>query len=334
LKEGNPIAFRWCPKNGGIPPATTDLPFREIATNAYAEQVERKPGDFWIDFPLFIGEQPYGKLTLAFSSESPPPARVLDDLNVISSILTQHLKRLQLDEARLAEMRSMQQRAIAVTAHDLVTRISSLPVFLADYRDLEELLTGSEREEVKRVNDLFEDRLQSAMDVLERAKLRLGEVRPTFAEFDLCKVLLDALNSVDSDRGGGRTEIVNPEADGRVMIDGDRSLITGVFLELISDSVTMQQPRIPVQVKIRVERRSDENRVIIDYTDNGPGVPDELKENIFEYLTSYRPGQTRKGLGLGLGFVRETIQVHSGSITEIGRHGHGVHFRIALPIKR
>jgi len=333
LSEGKAVAFRWCPPDRTIPSSNTDLQYRSIPHNAYSDQVERQPGDFWIDFPLFVGDVPYGKLTLAFPSHSPPPARYIDDLGVISEILAHHLKRFESDGMRLAEARSLQQRAIAVTAHDLATRISSLPIFLADYRDLEVLLTGGEQLEIRRINDRFQTRLQAAMDVLERAKLRLSEVKPVPSEFNLLEVVHDALRSIDRASGAGRTEVVNPGSDNGILINADKSLLSGVFLELVSDSVTMYAGKASLQVQIRIVRQPENNLVVVDYTDNGPGVPEQLKERIFEYLVSYRPGQKRQGLGVGLGFVKEAIHAHHGTIKEVGQFGQGVHFHIELPIK-
>jgi len=333
LTEEKPIAFRWHPKNEQIPPSTTDLRYRTVTENAYSDKVERQPGDYWIDFPLFVGGRPYGKLTLAFASQAPPPDRYMSDLGVISDILAHHLKGLELNEIKFAEMRSLQQRAIAITAHDLATRIASLPIFLADYRDLEELLTGDQRAEAKRINDRFQARLQTAMDVLERAKLRLAEVKPKYSEFDLVDVAREALRLIDPAKGIGTTRNQNPNSEKKVLIEGDKAHLSGVFLELVSDSLTMHNGSTLLCVEIQFTTQFKENRVVVDYTDNGPGVPEELKEKIFEYLISYRPGQKRHGLGLGLAYVRETIQAHGGTIREVGHFGSGVHFHIEIPIK-
>lgn len=329
LSEKREIAYRWVPKKRKIPRVDTDLVFQTVDENAYYTKVERDPGDFWIDFPLFIGTESFGKVTIAFPSSSPPPEKLMEDLRVISEILTHHLRRLQLDEVRKAEMLTLQQRAVAVTAHDLATRIASLPIYLQDYRDLEENLKGGPLEELKRINECFEARLNSAMQTLEQAKLRLSEVLPVRSRFDLLGVIREALRSVDPLKGGTTVLPAQASNDGDVWINADPQHISGVFLELVSDSVTMFPSTHGLKITVSV--RAERDDVVIDYQDNGPGVPDDIKTRIFDYLVSYRPGHKRKGLGLGLGYVREALRAHGGSIAEIGRYGSGAHFQIKLP---
>jgi signal transduction histidine kinase len=333
LTEGKPIAFRWGPKDHSITPATTDLQFRVVRQNAHSAKVERQPGDYWIDFPLFIADKQYGKLTLAFPSHAPPPLRYMDDLNVISEILTHHLKWLELNEVRLAEMQSLQQRAIAVAAHRLATRVSNLPIFLHDYRELEITLAGKEKETIARINSEFEPYLETTMTMLDRAKRRLAEVKPVYSEVDLAEVAREALRGIDSTKGGGSTEVVTGSFENGVVIEADKIHMSEVFLELVSNSITMHPGGRHLKVIIQICRVSETDSVIVDYLDNGPGVPDDWKKKIFDYLTSYRPGQERKGLGLGLGYASEAIRAHGGSIEEVGTFGIGAHFRIVIPIK-
>ncbi|OIQ87082.1 sensor protein ZraS [mine drainage metagenome] len=334
LVEKKPISFRWCPPDHHtISASTTDLHYRRIESNAYSALVERNPGDYWIDFPLFVGEQPFGKLTLAFLSDAAPPQRYVEDLGVISEILGQHLRQLDLAAVKLAEMRTLQQRAIAVAAHDLATRIVALPLLLAEYSTLEETIAPEHQDDLPSINARFRAKLNSVMHVLERAKLQLSEVRPVHSDVDLIEVAREALRLIASDKGLGTTIISHPGEDTKFIISGDQSHLEGVFSELVSDSISMFLAQSGLKVQVAFSSPQADNRVIIDYIDNGPGVPDDLKEKIFEYFFSHRPGQRRKGMGLGLAYVRETLQAHGGSIVEIGKFGQGSHFKIILPIR-
>ena len=335
LLEKRPVAFRWCPPHEELPHLATDMEFRPVRDGAYAHDVERQPGDYWIDFPLHVGEQRYGQLTLAFSAHAPPSSRQQDDLCTISEILSQHLERLQVDEVRIAEMRMIQTRAVSVMAHDLATRISSLPIFLADYERLKDELEGDTLAELSRINEKFRARLKSSMNMLEQAKLRLGEVKPNYSQIDLRKIIEDALETVDLETGAARAklELVGADPQERIMMQGDQDHLTAVFFELVSDSMTMRLPSRALEVRVRLKLDAAAGKILIDYVDNGPGVPVELKDMIFKYLVSFRPGQKRKGLGLGLGYVQETIQAHAGTIKEIGVPGEGVHFYIEIPVE-
>jgi signal transduction histidine kinase len=72
---------------------------------------------------------------------------------------------------------------------------------------------------------------------------------------------------------------------------------------------------------------SDKTYLKLIYIDNGPGVPADLKQKIFEpfYTTS-------SGSGLGLAIVEHNMKVHGGAVIERGEPGKGVRFELYLPI--
>lgn len=82
--------------------------------------------------------------------------------------------------------------------------------------------------------------------------------------------------------------------------------------------------------KIRLEvKKKDENYINIIVSDNGPGIPDEIKDKIFQpFFTTKSEG---KGTGLGLSLVYRIIQMHNGNISyETSKDG--TVFKIELPV--
>ncbi len=75
----------------------------------------------------------------------------------------------------------------------------------------------------------------------------------------------------------------------------------------------------------------DSNRVAISITDNGPGIPDEIKDRVFEpFFTTKAIGV---GTGLGLSISREIVEkTHHGSLSFVSTVGEGSTFTIELPI--
>lgn len=77
---------------------------------------------------------------------------------------------------------------------------------------------------------------------------------------------------------------------------------------------------------VRVERRPD-GALVIECRDDGPGIPDEIRERLFEsFITHGKEG----GTGLGLAIVRKVVDDHGGTIEVDSRPGHTV-FRMLLP---
>ncbi|MBI1321480.1 MAG: GAF domain-containing protein [Candidatus Hydrogenedens sp.] len=81
------------------------------------------------------------------------------------------------------------------------------------------------------------------------------------------------------------------------------------------------------QVRIRVWRPDDE-QVVIECEDTGPGVPDEHKREIFDMFFSTKGA---KGTGLGLAATHKSIREHGGTIEVLDAPGGGACFRIVLP---
>ena len=106
-------------------------------------------------------------------------------------------------------------------------------------------------------------------------------------------------------------------------IDCDEEQITQVILNLLLNAVQL----VPVNGRVSIECREEDDGVRIEVADDGPGVAESERSSIFEPFVSKRQG----GLGLGLSVVRQIVLAHQGDI-EIGesRWG-GALFSIRLP---
>jgi signal transduction histidine kinase len=78
---------------------------------------------------------------------------------------------------------------------------------------------------------------------------------------------------------------------------------------------------------IAIDARRTAHEVEIQVRDHGPGVPDEMKDRIFEPYVTTRKG----GTGLGLALVRQTVHAHGGRVTVADAPGGGALFTITLP---
>jgi signal transduction histidine kinase len=90
-------------------------------------------------------------------------------------------------------------------------------------------------------------------------------------------------------------------------------------------------------VRVTLSARRDPQGVRIIVTDNGPGIPRNEREHIFQSFTSIkRPGSTRAlGTGLGLAFCRLAVAAHGGRIwvEEPAGQGRGSAFHVQLPLE-
>ena len=83
------------------------------------------------------------------------------------------------------------------------------------------------------------------------------------------------------------------------------------------------------QLKLEVLCRQEGREVVLEFWDNGAGVPEELLQQIFEPL--YTSDRGRKVSGLGLSICRSIIRAHGGTILAENRPQGGLLVRAVLP---
>ncbi len=80
---------------------------------------------------------------------------------------------------------------------------------------------------------------------------------------------------------------------------------------------------------VRVSTGAAAGQVTLRVADNGPGIPDEVKEKIFDpFFTTKGSG---KGIGLGLAIVQQIVEAHGGAVTLESAAGQGTAFTISFP---
>ena len=114
--------------------------------------------------------------------------------------------------------------------------------------------------------------------------------------------------------------------DGTVI--GDRSQLEQVVMNLVVNA----RDAMVDGGRLVVRSRADDQFVVLEVADDGPGIPDELRERVFEpYFTTKIQGADR-GTGLGLATVLGIVEGHGGAIEiDAGLDGRGTTMRVTLP---
>jgi two-component system sensor histidine kinase GlrK len=115
-----------------------------------------------------------------------------------------------------------------------------------------------------------------------------------------------------------------------VTLVADRSKIRLILENLVSNAVKYS----PKGGTIHLKARTSGNLFILDVADNGPGVPLEDREHVFEAFYTGRAAKSTavKGTGIGLSVVLEFVSAHGGTIEIIDGEYPGAHFRISMPV--
>ncbi len=119
---------------------------------------------------------------------------------------------------------------------------------------------------------------------------------------------------------------------GSAIVHGDESRLARVIENLLDNAVSFS----PEHGLVRLAATSDGDKVVISIEDEGPGVPEAVREEIFQRFHSLRPEGESFGRhsGLGLAISKTIVEAHAGAIyaTDRGDSASGARFVITLPM--
>jgi two-component system sensor histidine kinase PilS (NtrC family) len=121
-----------------------------------------------------------------------------------------------------------------------------------------------------------------------------------------------------------------------VSVEGDEDLLHRVVLNLVLNAMQASDGTAQVTVSMREASADDlpqgvtvEPAVLLQVADDGPGIPAELRDRLFEPFVSGRPG----GSGLGLAIVQRAVMAHRGVVLVDSQPGGGTVFSVVIPSK-
>jgi len=230
---------------------------------------------------------------------------------------------------RLRELDRLKDDFVATMAHELRTPLTSIRAFTEILHDHPDLEDGKRREFLDIVLHENERLTRLISQVLDLAKLESGEValRPeSTAPEDLANQALASIRGLTERRGirlESRIEAELPE----IQVDRDR--ILQVLVNLLSNAVKYCSDG--GWIALDIKRRGEGVEMAV--SDDGPGVPQEERQTVFDKFRQVaRPvaGRTH-GTGLGLSICREIVERHGGRIWVESSERDGARFAVVLP---
>jgi signal transduction histidine kinase len=111
-------------------------------------------------------------------------------------------------------------------------------------------------------------------------------------------------------------------------VPGDIQQFNHIFMNIILNAVEAMEGR--GTLTLRTSLSSGKDRVVVEISDTGPGIPEDVLPRIFEpFFTTKEAG---KGTGLGLSLVYGILENHGGSIIAKNKPDGGTTFNIELPL--
>lgn len=240
--------------------------------------------------------------------------------------LTDLVNTFNLMIARLERMLTHERQFLADTSHELRTPLSIIRGNL-DYlrrvtRDQSCLESIHEAElEAIRMSRLVDDLLLLAQ---EDAAQFLHQ-RPIRAD-ELVREVVEQARGLAVDQ---QVEIVALEP---LVIEADPDRLRQVIWNLLDNALRYAG----AGCRIAVALRRHQEVAAIEVADNGPGIPTEHEQRVFDrfYRVDASRNRATGGAGLGLAIVKHIVEAHGGSVSLENRPGAGARFTIVLPLAR
>jgi signal transduction histidine kinase len=155
---------------------------------------------------------------------------------------------------------------------------------------------------------------------------RLGEADPALEIEDIDLSMLVRQETTQTEMGAHGIH-VDIAAD--VRVQGDFALMRRLVAILLDNAVRHTPSGGAIWVSLQRER----DAAVLRVDDEGPGVPEELREAVFQ---AFRQGgdvrdRAQPGTGIGLALAQHTVAAHRGSIHCLERPGGGARFEVRLP---
>ncbi|MCG3260317.1 MAG: GHKL domain-containing protein [Candidatus Heimdallarchaeota archaeon] len=174
---------------------------------------------------------------------------------------------------------------------------------------------------IKKHIDLLQKEVDRSVDIITEILTFAKVKKLKLVESDLNKILEDVLKYIDVPENISIENQLDPNLPHFQL---DEEQVFRAFLNIISNSLQALED----EGKIVLKTSKIENFVVINITDNGVGIPEEILDKIFEPLFTTKS----RGIGLGLAIVKEIVDLHNGFIEVESEVGKETTFTIRFPI--
>lgn len=253
----------------------------------------------------------------------------LSETATLGGAFNEMAEELQRRAGERDQLERMKDEFVLTASHELRSPLTSVQGF-AELLLLErEKLSPQQAETVEVILDNTRHLVRLLNDLLDLARSDAGRLTIRPEPTDAASLIEDAVRTMRAQFDArGQDLHLQIEAD-LPEVNADRDRIRQVLVNLLTNA----NEYCPQGAQIEVKACRANAEVEINVIDNGPGIPAEQLEHIFERFTRGDAGETQRvgGTGLGLAISKSLIELHGGSIDAASVPGSGSTFRIRLP---
>jgi signal transduction histidine kinase len=232
-------------------------------------------------------------------------------------------------QAQLVESEKRASLGLLVSgvAHELNNPLNNISLIAERIvEDKDELST----QEMKDMNNILSqcDRAKHIVEnLLDFARARKSAL---MEKLDIVEVTRESFNLVGNQLRINNIDLQTAIPGTPLYIEGNRSKLEQIFISIMTNAIQAIQSNGSILVEVTSDVEAD--TVLVNISDNGPGIPKTEIKHIFEPFYTTKP--VGKGTGLGLSVAYSLAKEHNGDIQVRSEDGKGTTFTIILPLYR
>lgn len=215
------------------------------------------------------------------------------------------------------------QAALEFLSHDMRSPQSSIITLIERHRK-----TVTDEAVADRIVSLARKTLRLADDFVHMARFSVASFEPQ--EVNLADILLEAADELWPLASRRNIRIATPRERGAFFMLGEHDALSRTLINLLDNAVKFSPDGGVIECSLR---QAEGGMIECIIEDEGPGIPDERRENLFERFGARRSGDgLRTSSGLGLAFVAAAVHRHGGEILHEVRSPHGTRIIVRFPL--
>ena len=329
------------PANGGAPrsipenacePEVVDWVFQH--RKRAGASTEKFQNAHCLYLSIRTGQQVYGVVGVPCSAKAPLDAFTSSILLSILGECALALESLHNAEERekaavLAKNEQLRANLLRSISHDLRTPLTSISgnadALLHSYQALDD------DSRTQMITDIYDDAqwlTELVENLLAVTKISDGSVKLQLSDQVVDDIVAEALRHID--RHATEHHITSDCGEMPLLVRADARLIMQLLINLVNNAIKYT----PAGSHIEIHAFREAEHAVIEVSDDGPGIPDAQKAQVFEmfYTGSKRVADSRRSLGLGLSLCRSIVHAHDGELSLHDHQPHGCVFSFTLPL--
>ncbi|HET8813405.1 MAG TPA: HAMP domain-containing sensor histidine kinase [Solirubrobacterales bacterium] len=254
----------------------------------------------------------------------------LSETATLGAAFNEMAEELEQEEVRRQELDRLKDEFVLTASHELRSPLTSVLGFAELLMLDRDSLTPRQVETVEIILDNCRHLVRLLNDLLDLARSDAGRLAISPEPTEVGPLIEDVVRTMRAQTETAGQTLSESVPPGLPVINVEPDRIRQILVNLLTNAHEYS----PEGASIEVTARTAGAEVELTVSDNGPGIPEDQLERIFDRFTRGDAGLTQRvgGTGLGLAISKSLVELHGGSISAESTVGHGATFRVRLPI--